>query len=192
MARVGERCDPGVVLEGLLRISIRSDDGRRATLRYIRKGESFGVESLFQPMSHTVMAVTSSSVAHYDRLSTEQLMRRHPVLAVRIAHRLAESIREMDESAVLCAFMNVSQRVVHHLVAMATPGQGGAFAAVSQQELADAVGSVREVVARVIRDLRAQHIIETSRSGISITNELALYRYGAEPSRIQRLQDRRN
>src|SRR5579864_2197241 len=125
VARVGERCDPGVVLEGLLRISIRSDDGRRATLRYIRKGQSFGVESLFQPMSHTVMAVTSSSVAHYDRLSTEQLMRRHPVLAVRIAHRLAESLKEMDEAAVGCLFMSVAQRVVHHLIAMAGPAGPG-------------------------------------------------------------------
>jgi CRP/FNR family transcriptional regulator len=33
---------------------------------------------------------------------------------------------------------------------------------VSQQELADAVGSVREVVARVLRDLRVAGIVATS------------------------------
>jgi CRP/FNR family cyclic AMP-dependent transcriptional regulator len=39
---------------------------------------------------------------------------------------------------------------------------------VTQQELADAVGSVRPVVARIIRELRVEGIISTSSDGIVI------------------------
>ena len=42
------------------------------------------------------------------------------------------------------------------------------IARVSQQALADAVGSVREVVVRVLRDLRSEGVIRTSRDGIEI------------------------
>jgi CRP/FNR family transcriptional regulator len=39
---------------------------------------------------------------------------------------------------------------------------------VTQQELADAVGSVREVIARVLRDLRLAGIVATSMDRILI------------------------
>ena len=188
MVRIGERCDPGVLLDGLLSQSIRSEDGRRATVKYVRKGESFAAESVFRPMSHMVIAVTDSRVVHYDRLVIEQLMRRHSALALMLASRLAGCMKEMDEAVAAFAFRSVAQRVVSHLAAVAQPtekGVSGAVAHLSQQELADAVGSVREVVARVLRDLRARQIIETSRSGITITDELGLYRFGVEPSRVR-------
>jgi CRP/FNR family transcriptional regulator len=41
---------------------------------------------------------------------------------------------------------------------------------VSQQELADLVGSVREVVSRALRDLRAEGIVGVTRSGITVLN----------------------
>ena len=47
-------------------------------------------------------------------------------------------------------------------------------AAVSQQALADAVGSVREVVVRVLHDLRAEGVIRTGRDGIEVIVPAAL------------------
>ena len=183
LVRIGERCDPGAVVAGLLSQTIRSEDGRRATLRYVRKGESFAVESVFRPMSHMVRAVKESRVAHYDRLVIEQQMGKHPSLALKIAERLAVCTKEMDEAAASYAFMTVGQRVVVHLAEMAeraVEGERTFVARLSQQELADAVGSVREVVSRVLRELKEQGIIETSRSGIVISDETSLLRFGRE------------
>lgn len=60
------------------------------------------------------------------------------------------------------------QRVARHLLDLATATQTGRdlTVTISQQELADAVGSVREVVVRVLRELREQGQIETRRNGI--------------------------
>ena len=38
----------------------------------------------------------------------------------------------------------------------------------SQQELADAVGTAREVVVRILRDLREDGLVTTGRDGITI------------------------
>ncbi len=46
---------------------------------------------------------------------------------------------------------------------------------VTQQELADAVGSVRPVVARIIRDLRAEGIITVSSDGIAVLKPAELH-----------------
>lgn len=54
----------------------------------------------------------------------------------------------------------------------------------SQQELADAVGSVREVVARALRDLRALGIVATSTDSVVILDPARLheeYWGGARP-----------
>jgi CRP/FNR family transcriptional regulator len=46
---------------------------------------------------------------------------------------------------------------------------------VSQQELADAAGSVREVVARALRDLRVAGIVATGADQIVILDPVRLY-----------------
>ena len=55
-------------------------------------------------------------------------------------------------------------------------GPAGRLAArISQQELADAVGSVREVVARVLRELRVAEVIATAADRIVILEAARLY-----------------
>ena len=69
------------------------------------------------------------------------------------------------------------QRVACHLLDLAAEWQRGSklLAPVSQQELADAVGTVREVVARVLRELREAGLVETTRSGVLITDPAGLH-----------------
>jgi CRP/FNR family transcriptional regulator len=51
----------------------------------------------------------------------------------------------------------------------------GRFAPVSQQELADAVGTVREVVARALRELRDAGLVETTRGGVLVVDPAGLH-----------------
>lgn len=51
---------------------------------------------------------------------------------------------------------------------------GTLVARVSQQELADAIASGREVVARALRELREAGLVEVSRNGIVVRDALGL------------------
>jgi CRP/FNR family transcriptional regulator, cyclic AMP receptor protein len=66
----------------------------------------------------------------------------------------------------------VRQRVIRHLLDLAAQSQQGRplIARVSQQELTDAVGSVREVVARILRDLRGEKLVTTVENGLTLLN----------------------
>jgi CRP/FNR family transcriptional regulator, cyclic AMP receptor protein len=76
------------------------------------------------------------------------------------------------------AFGTVRQRVAAHLLDLASDQQvpgGELVAAVSQQELADAVGSVREVVARVLRDFRLARLVATSADAVHLLDPAGLH-----------------
>jgi CRP/FNR family transcriptional regulator len=61
------------------------------------------------------------------------------------------------------AFGSIRQRLVRHLLALARPDSPKDLpvAAISQQELANAIGSSREVVARHVAQLRTEGLIRT-------------------------------
>ena len=60
-----------------------------------------------------------------------------------------------------------------------TPLRPGLHLEVTQQALADATGSVREVVARALRELREENVIGPLGDGVTILDFDALDRIGA-------------
>ena len=95
-----------------------------------------------------------------------------------IAEFLTRRLYENLEQTAVNAFGSVRQRVAAHLLDLASIQQepaGRLAARVSQQELADAAGTVREVVARVLRELRTTGIIATAADRIVILDATRLY-----------------
>jgi CRP/FNR family transcriptional regulator len=69
------------------------------------------------------------------------------------------------------SFGSMRQRVVRHLLDLAASDQRGEMpmvARLSQQALADAVGCLREVVVRLLRELREEGLIRTGRDEIEL------------------------
>jgi CRP/FNR family transcriptional regulator len=91
-----------------------------------------------------------------------------------VTRRLYENL----EQTAVNAFGSVRQRVAAHLLDLASTQQepaGRLAVCVSRQELADAAGTVREVVARVLRELRTAGIIATAADRIVILDATRLY-----------------
>jgi CRP/FNR family transcriptional regulator len=88
------------------------------------------------------------------------------------------------EQTAVNAFGSVRQRIAAHLLDLASDGQrprGRLEAHVSQQELADASGSVREVVARALRDLRMAGIVATTAESVVILDPARLHAVAGSP-----------
>lgn len=95
------------------------------------------------------------------------------VIAQEVTRRLYDTLEALAGDA----FGSLRQRVARHLLDLAASRQQGRGLVVkaTQQELADAVGSVRPVVARIIRDLRIEGIITTSSDGIVVLKPAELH-----------------
>jgi CRP/FNR family transcriptional regulator len=140
------------------------------TVRYCRPAALIGVVSLFA--SPFLLPATIQAVTDADLLVLRaSLVRRAAERDVRVARALLDELSERVLSFIAeipSAVTNVRQRVARHLLDLASESQRGSelVAATGQQELADAVGTVREVVVRALRELRADGLLRTGRGGI--------------------------
>ena len=174
---VREFGEPGpyldLVVDGFLRVFVRAPDGRSLTVRYLRRGELSGVVSLFTPhytFAATLQALVDSDLIAFRADAVIGQAERDLGVARRIIDELSERVVDFVAEIPGSAFSTVRQRVARHLLDLASEQQqtDGLVARVSQQALADAVGSVREVIVRVLHDLRSEGVIRTGRGGIEV------------------------
>jgi len=165
-----------VVVSGLLRVFLRSVDGRQVTVRYARSGDVAGLALLVGgPGPTSIQAMTSASVAALRVDTLRSLLASDPAVARACAEELTRQLYLALDDLSEQAFLSVRQRVAHHLLALASMGEGPhPIVRASQQELADAVGSVREVVTRTLHALREEGLIETARDEIVLLDPVRL------------------
>ena len=185
MGGSGERWTPAIVTDGTVRLTIRAHDGREATLRLVRRGVMMGLVSLFNldysnPIpERSIVAHERSTLVLFEPDAIARLIHRHPDFGMHLVRELVEWGGALSDAAGRFAFMSVRQRVAAHLLGVAVPdveGSDAQVAEVTQQQLADAVGSVREVVARTLRELRVDGMIAVSRARITILDQQRLNR----------------
>ena len=96
---------------------------------------------------------------------------------VRAGDLLGARLYDVLEELAGNTFASVRQRVARHLLDLATSRQGASHsltASVNQQDLANSVGSVREVVARVLAELRSEHLVRTSPGRVEILDPVRM------------------
>ena len=160
-----------VVVSGLIRVFVTARDGRTMTVRYCRPGALIGVVSLFvSPFSlpATIQALTDAELLVFRPSVVQRAAERDVRVARALLDELSERVLSFIAEIPGSTFATVRQRVARHLLDLGSESQTGSelVAAVGQQDLADAVGTVREVVVRALRELRQAGLLETRRDGI--------------------------
>jgi CRP/FNR family transcriptional regulator len=158
-----------LVLSGQLRVYTFTPQGNEATLYFIRPGETcvLALNCLFNDLRYpawveaspnTDVAVISGAL--YRKLfSTEQTIQDMTVKALStIVFRLMNELEEIHSC-------NLNQRLASFLLNNAS-SQGEV--AMTQQILADHLGTTREVIARLMQQLTAQELVSTKRGIVTI------------------------
>jgi CRP/FNR family transcriptional regulator, cyclic AMP receptor protein len=168
----------GVVVRGLLRVYMDTSDGRQVTVRYVRAGGLLGAPALIGgPAPVFVQALTDSAMYFMDVPHVKRVAGQNAAVAWAMAEESVHRLYDILEELAGNTFATVRQRVVRHLLDMAasrSTGDGRLMALVKQQDLADSVGSVREVVARVLHELRVASLIRTSPGSVEILDPVKM------------------
>jgi CRP/FNR family cyclic AMP-dependent transcriptional regulator len=161
-----------LVLAGLVRVQVASADGRTMTVRYARPGALLGVATLYAPVARPfgIQALSNSELLGFRPEIVRGWADRDSRVAKALLTETSERVMSFVAEFSGHAFANVRQRIARHLLDLASDHQrpDELLAPISQQELADAVGTVREVVVRVLRELREVGVVHTGRDGITI------------------------
>jgi len=169
-----------VVMLGLVRVYMHASDGRQVTVRYVRAGDLLGVPALIAgPAPVFVQAVTAAAAFFFDVAAVKRAALAEASLAWALAEESVHRLYDVLEELAGNTFASVRQRAARHLLDLAAsrPKTGATLTAlVNQQDLANSVGSVREVVARVLAEFRAEGLVRTSPGRVEILDPVGMSR----------------
>jgi CRP/FNR family transcriptional regulator, cyclic AMP receptor protein len=108
----------------------------------------------------------------------QQLAQSNSALSWAFAKEITRRLYDLLDELAGTAFSSVRARVARHLLDLSIPDpqDGKWIVTATQQEIADAVGSVREVVARALKELRADRLIEVVAGTTTIVDPAGLHR----------------
>jgi CRP/FNR family cyclic AMP-dependent transcriptional regulator len=175
---VASRPRPGIVVDGLLRAYVATAAGREVTVTYARPGYPIGILSQFMAESPLGLeAIEDTTVLYFDARQFDRLAATDMTVAHIVGSWMADDIVGTANTLLSFAFGSVRSRLAAHLLSIARPDAGGVLAAqVTQQQLADAIGSARQVVARALSDLVSEGLVSTHRGEVLINDEASLQR----------------
>ncbi len=166
----------GVVVSGLLRTFRRGADGRQVTLRYASRARVIGLPAVLGAGAEIEgEALLASRVVIVRAGEFRALARRDAACAWAVAVQMGQLLQETNELLAAHVFMPVRSRVARHLLDWAALEDERLVVRASQQNLADAIGSVREVVSRALRQLESEGLVARERRGLTVLDPEGLY-----------------
>jgi CRP/FNR family transcriptional regulator, cyclic AMP receptor protein len=157
-----------VVLEGKIKLTRTSADGRENLISLIGPGEMFGELSLFDPRPRTMgaSAVTDVRLAALGHDDLRTWLTAHPDVAMHLLAALARRLRRTNDVMSDLVFTDVPGRVAKALLDLAArfgTQQGDGLQVnhdLTQEELAQLVGASRETVNKALADFVARGWIQ--------------------------------
>ena len=177
-----------LVAEGQLRIYRQTETGRQATMMYHFPGAVVGAPALLlggaqndteqarQPWlmlgGRTVYgeALRDALLLRLSPPQFLQLVRTEASVAWPLATYLAQRGAVASQMLTDDLLLSIRARVARHLIDLAVLDQGVLTVSASHQEIADAIGSVREVASRALGDMRRAGLIARRANQTVITD----------------------
>lgn len=150
-----------IIQEGQVKVTKMSEDGREKILEILGPGDFHGEMALLDraPRSASVKTTTPCVLLALSRQDFLGLLKQNHEVTLELIRVLARRLRETDEQIRGLLFERVegrTRRVLARHAREPVPGRPGfaATQALTHQQLADLVGTSRETITRVIKELK--------------------------------------
>lgn len=163
------------VVSGAVKCYKTSEEGKEQIIRIVLPGDSFNDVTVFDDGPNPASAEAMSAVLLYAiaRRDMERILRDHPKVVANATTVLAARIRHFLELVEDLSFRQVIGRIARLLLDYAGDGTGPR-PKLTQQEMAAAVGTAREVVGRSLKTLHEEGAIRMERNRIVIVDREGL------------------
>jgi len=184
-----------LIVEGVFRTHIRTETGRQVTLRYAWPGDVVGVPALvlagdggergrdrWKLYGEHRLQLEALRDTRLLNLSPERLLelaQTEASVAYALARALAELTLHAEQMLEDGLFLSIRARVARHLLDLAVSRDGVLVVAEGQREIANAIGSVREVVSRTLLRMAGEGIIDRRERDTVLLDPAALHAIAA-------------
>jgi CRP/FNR family transcriptional regulator, cyclic AMP receptor protein len=161
------------VLDGNMRVFITSPDGHQLTVRYARSRSLVGTRARLagRDVAVRAQALTDTTLVEIDVRTFNELRVTNTSFNHALGGELTRRLEDVYRAFAMSSFGTIRERLAAHLLDAVEPSPLGGFVApMTHRELAEALGSAREVVTRALRDLQNEGAIGSVRGGVEIAN----------------------
>jgi CRP/FNR family cyclic AMP-dependent transcriptional regulator len=174
MLRAGERADAlYIILAGRAKVVIDDGDGREVTLTFIGPNEFFGEMALIddKPRSASVEAVETCEILYISKAAFMSCLKDNFEVAMLVLRGVIGRLREADRKIASLALMDVHGRVARLLMELAREMDGVWVVDTGSEEMARMVGASREMVSRVLKEMRDSGLIRRDKRKIIVLDQ---------------------
>ena len=156
-----------MILGGRIKVTILGDDGREVILSMLGPGDFFGEMALLdnEPRSATAIAVEETELLSLHRTDFQTVLTENRSITTALIKILTARLRRANHQISTLALLDVYGRVARVIVDMAREEgrrlRDGriAFRRATHQEIANRIGTTRETVTRMLKDIERQGLI---------------------------------
>lgn len=166
-----------LVKSGKVRVFVSDSQGKEFILNTMGPGEYFGELSLLddERRSASVMTLEPATFSILYKDDFTKALLNNPPLALVLIKNLTSRVRQLTENVKTLALQDVYGRIRKTLLTLSEEEADGTQVInekLTQQDIANRIGSSREMVARILKDLVAGGYIENERKYIRILKKL--------------------
>ncbi|MFC1538808.1 Crp/Fnr family transcriptional regulator [Candidatus Latescibacterota bacterium] len=159
-----------IILKGKVKVTTFSESGKEVIFSILSEGDFFGDMSLMdgKPRSATVISIEDSELRLIRRNDFIKLVEKHPRIALKLLEELTSRLRKADERIESLAIHDVTGRLAGVLLQLAEEFSDTQDKSIliksrpTHQELANMVGTTRETVTRILKQLENKKYINMS------------------------------
>ena len=168
-----------IILSGKVRVFGSDEKSKEVTLLVQEAGSYFGELALLsdEPRSATVQALEQTVCGVISKVDFINWLKSHPDVAISLLGVLSEKIRFLTEKVKQMALSNVYERTIKVLQDIASK-EGDTYVIhnrPTQQELANMVGSSREMINKIMKELTKGGYIAIEDKTLRIQNKPPAY-----------------
>ena len=172
------------ISSGSAKVTHRTNDGRENLIAVVGPGDIIGELALFDPgpRTSTVTTLTRVSAMRMDRPALHDWICEHPEVGEQLLRMLARRLRRTNDTVCDLIFTDVPGRVAKRLLDLAmrfgSEKQGAIHVdhQLTQKELAQLVGAVRETVNKVLSEFAERGWIQVEGKTLIILEPAKLAR----------------
>lgn len=166
-----------IIKRGSVKLFKTSVRGRELIINVFEEGATFNEVPVFDhgvnPVN--VAALDESDVWVIDAETIHNNLSRHPDMARAVIKNLANNLRMLVEKVEELSFFQVTNRLARLIIQLPENQLSGESSVrITQDQLAARLGTVREVVARSLRELERSGAIQVENRTIVVTDQCAL------------------
>ena len=173
-----------MIRQGSVKLFKISPQGRELTIRVLNEGATFNEVPVFdhQPNPVNVSAVEDSEIWVIEPGVIRDGIARYPELAHSVIHNLCVNLRMLLGTVEELNFYQVTNRLARLINQLpADQLEGTKKSRLTQDALAARLGTVREVVARSLRELERSGAIQVQRGNIKVVDDDRLLEWVQRP-----------